>query len=113
MHVHDVPPRPVRRLDGFIDAERVAATETALTQLSFRLTGRRLITVTGDDRRKGGVYEILRSALPYFAGATWCGSTSTRIPTYDRHSSSSMSWHTAWQHGRIGDTKSRRTPLRS
>ena len=69
MHVHDVPPRPVRRLDGFIDAERVAATETALTQLSFRLTGRRLITVTGDDRRKGGVYEILRSALPYFAGA--------------------------------------------
>lgn len=68
MHAHDIPPRSIRRLGGFIDAERIVATERALDDLSFRLTGRRLITVTGNDRRKGGVYEILRSVLPYFAG---------------------------------------------
>lgn len=68
MHSHQVPTRPVKHLSGFVDADRIHATEGALMSLARRMVGRRLITVTGDDRRKGGVYEILRSVLPYFAG---------------------------------------------
>lgn len=32
------------------------------------LGGRRVVNVTGDDRRKGGVYELMRTTLPYLRG---------------------------------------------
>jgi trehalose synthase len=33
------------------------------------MAGKRLVNVTGDDRCKGGVYEIMRATLPYLRGA--------------------------------------------
>ena len=69
MDIQRVDAAPLTRLARYIGQERVGATREGLSRLAAALSGRRLVVITGDDRRKGGVYEILRSLLPYFAGA--------------------------------------------
>lgn len=69
MDLHPVDAAPLTRLTPYIGEARVRATGDDLSRLATALAGRRLVVVTGDDRRKGGVYELLRSLLPYLAGA--------------------------------------------
>jgi trehalose synthase len=68
MQVHSVVPRDLARLVDTVGPERVERTAQALWDLAVAFAGRRLVNVTGDDRHKGGVYEILRTTLPYLAG---------------------------------------------
>lgn len=69
MDKHRLEATPLTRLAPYIGDERVRATQRDLSALATALAGRRLVVVTGDDRRKGGVYELLRSLLPYLADA--------------------------------------------
>jgi len=69
MDSHPIEAAPLTRLAPFIGASRVEAAVGDLATLANALQGRRLVVITGDDRCKGGVYEILRSLLPYFVGA--------------------------------------------
>lgn len=75
MRQTQVPPLTAERLIPSIGPARVAAFSETLRQVAAALRGRRLVIVTGDDRGKGGVYEIFRSTLPYLRGAgidvTW------------------------------------------
>lgn len=72
---HAIVGRSVERLTAYIGHERVERTHEALVSLAQALDGRRIVNVTGDDRSKGGVFEILRTTLPYLRGAdidvTW------------------------------------------
>ena len=67
-HQHYVPIRATAALRPHVGEARVARLAASIGRLRDRLGGRRLVHVTGDDRRKGGVYEILRSTLPYLRG---------------------------------------------
>jgi hypothetical protein len=67
--VHAIAPRSVERLARHIGPERVQRTHASLAALAQTLGGRRIVNVTGDDRSKGGVFEILRTTLPYLSGA--------------------------------------------
>jgi trehalose synthase len=69
MREHSVPAYGTDRLVPTLGESRAAAFEARLGQVAAVLKGRRLINVTGDDRRKGGVYEIMRATLPYLRGA--------------------------------------------
>lgn len=69
MDAHHIEAVPLTRLAPFVDAARVRRTTEELATLAAALRGRRLFVITGDDRRKGGVYEILRTLLPYLVGA--------------------------------------------
>ena len=69
MHRHDVPAHRANRLAPFIGDRRAVELESHLGAIAGCLSGRRLVQVTGNDRRKGGVYEILRTTLPYLRGA--------------------------------------------
>jgi trehalose synthase len=69
MHRHDVPAHRANRLAPFIGDRRAAELETHLGAVAGCLSGRRVVQVTGNDRRKGGVYEVLRTTLPYLQGA--------------------------------------------
>lgn len=66
---HTIPAQAVERLRAHIGEVRAHELDRQLRALKRRLSGRRLVNITGDDRRKGGVYEILRGALPYLRGA--------------------------------------------
>lgn len=72
---HRVVPRSTAELEPYIGAARRAALDRALSDLADVLDGRTMLHATGDDRQKGGVFEILRTVLPYVAGAaistTW------------------------------------------
>ena len=72
---HCVVPRSTAELGPHIGATRRAELDRALSDLAEALNGRTMLHATGDDRQKGGVFEILRSVLPYLAGAgistTW------------------------------------------
>ena len=69
INVHLVEPRRAVALEPHIGAHRADAAAASLESLKGALAGRRIITITGDDRSKGGVFEILRTILPYFEGA--------------------------------------------
>ena len=69
MNNYDIANYDADRLAGTIGPQRAAAFHTRLRRLARALAGRRLINVTGDDRRKGGVYELMRAGLPYLRGA--------------------------------------------
>src|SRR6516165_9376997 len=66
---HSVPAYSTDRLIPALGESRAAAFGDRLRQVAAVLKGRRLVNVTGDDRRKGGVYEIMRTTLPYLRGA--------------------------------------------
>lgn len=66
---HAIAARSVEGLAPYIGWERVERTQEALASLGHALGGRRVVNVTGDDRSKGGVFEILRTTLPYMHGA--------------------------------------------
>lgn len=68
MQEHRIPSYDAQRLVPFAGRHRVEELSSRLRALAEWLGGRRVINVTGDDRRKGGVYEILRTALPYLRG---------------------------------------------
>ncbi len=69
MNEIEVSSVPVSRLAPFIGSERTRELGSTLRSAALLLRGRRLVNVTGDDRKKGGVFEILRSCLPYVRGA--------------------------------------------
>lgn len=69
MQEHSVPAYDTDRLVPAIGESRAAALGDRMRQVAAVLKGRRLVNVTGDDRRKGGVYEIMRTTLPYLRGA--------------------------------------------
>jgi trehalose synthase len=69
MYQLDVPAHSVDRLAQLLGGEQTAILSTHLDGVAAALTGRRLVNITGDDRHKGGVYEIMRTALPYLRGA--------------------------------------------
>jgi trehalose synthase len=69
MYRHDVPAHRADRLAPLIGDRRVVELESSLATAAGCLSGRRLVQVTGSDRCKGGVYEILRTTLPYLRGA--------------------------------------------
>jgi len=68
VHRHDIPSYRVDRLVPAVGGDRASRFGDRLARVAETLAGRRLVTVTGDDRRKGGVYEIVRGALPYLRG---------------------------------------------
>ncbi len=69
MNIHDLNGRTLSELSGFVEPSRIKETATSLGQLRHSLQGRRIVNITGDDRSKGGVFEILRALLPYLVGA--------------------------------------------
>jgi trehalose synthase len=69
MHSRDIPAHRADRLAPYIGAPRTGELENWLAAAARSFSGRRLVHVTGSDRRKGGVYEILRTTLPYLQGA--------------------------------------------
>lgn len=69
MRTYEISASDPSRLESTIGAARASAFGSRLSFATERLAGRRLVNVTADDRRKGGVYEILRSTLPYLRGA--------------------------------------------
>jgi trehalose synthase len=69
MNNYDIANYDTDRLAATIGSQRAAAFGARLRRLARALAGRRLINVTGDDRRKGGVYELMRAGLPYLRGA--------------------------------------------
>lgn len=69
MNEHDIPIRSPNVLAGAIGPSRTARFAESLSFAAGSLSGRRLVNITGDDRQKGGVYEILRTALPFLRGA--------------------------------------------
>jgi trehalose synthase len=66
---HSIPAYDAGRLAAMLGEVRSAALGARLGQVAASLAGKRLVNVTGDDRRKGGVYEIMRGTLPYLRGA--------------------------------------------
>ena len=98
---HPLSAAPLSRLDPYIGTSRCQRANSALTRLRNVLDGRRIVNVTGDDRHKGGVYEILRSTLPYLAGAgidvSWID---VHTPTEVR---ASLEWAHVLGHGRPPD----------
>jgi trehalose synthase len=66
---HSVPAFNAARLTDHVGEARAKAFSACLRRAATMLRGRRLVNVTGDDQRKGGVYEIMRAALPYLRGA--------------------------------------------
>lgn len=68
MQEHRIPSYEADRLASFIGQDRVEELSSRLKVLAECLDGRRLVNVTGDDRRKGGVYELMRTTLPYLRG---------------------------------------------
>lgn len=68
MQEHQIPSYKAERLAPFIGRERVEELSTRLRALVECLGERRVVNVTGDDRRKGGVYEMMRATLPYLQG---------------------------------------------
>jgi len=64
-----VAARSTAELANFISGERYDELCGSLHALRRALAGRRFVHITGDDQSQGGVVEILRSTLPYFAGA--------------------------------------------
>jgi trehalose synthase len=66
---HSVPAFDTARLTDHVGEARAKAFTACLQRAAAILRGRRLVNVTGDDQRKGGVYEIMRSTLPYLRGA--------------------------------------------
>lgn len=68
MHQHDVPAYRADRLALLIGDRRAVDLESCLETAARYLSGRRLVQVTGSDRCKGGVYEVLRTILPYLRG---------------------------------------------
>ena len=95
---HLVLAAPLARLEPYIGPSRALRATLALDRLRSVLAGRRLVNITGDDRSKGGVYEILRSTLPYFVGAgidvSWID-----VPT-PVEVRQSLEWAHALGHGR-------------
>jgi trehalose synthase len=69
VHEHELAGHRADRLAATIGPDRAHALDVGLRKAAALLAGRRLINVTGDDRRKGGVYEIMRATLPYLRGA--------------------------------------------
>ena len=69
MNSYEIANHDAARLAFAIGPERAMAFRARLRRLSRTLHGRRLVNITGDDRRKGGVYELMRSGLPYLRGA--------------------------------------------
>jgi trehalose synthase len=68
MEEHRIPLYEAERLVPFIGRRRVEKLSSRLRALAECLGGRRVVNVTGDDRRKGGVYELMRTTLPYLRG---------------------------------------------
>lgn len=66
---HEIPEHGTERLARFVGDWRAAKLESDLRTGATWLRGRRIVNVTGNDQCKGGVYEILRGALPYLRGA--------------------------------------------
>ncbi|MCX2950182.1 glycosyltransferase [Lentzea sp. NEAU-D7] len=66
---HEVLAYDTGRLESVLGADRVRAFNERLEWAAGALKGRRLVNVTGDDQRKGGVYEIMRGTIPYLRGA--------------------------------------------
>jgi trehalose synthase len=69
MQEHRIPSYEAERLVPFVGRRRVEELSSRLGALAECLGGRRVVNVTGDDRRKGGVYELMRTTLPYLRGA--------------------------------------------
>ncbi|QKV80631.1 hypothetical protein [Amycolatopsis sp. Hca4] len=69
MYRIEVPGYEADRLRPALGPRRAAVFAAKLGLAARALAGRRLVNVTGDDRRKGGVYEVMRSVLPYLVGA--------------------------------------------
>jgi trehalose synthase len=69
VHEHDFAGRHADRLVPTLGRERAGRLDIRLRRAAALLEGRRLVNVTGDDQRKGGVYEIVRATLPYVRGA--------------------------------------------
>jgi trehalose synthase len=65
----EVPKHSVQGLAAVLGSKQVARFDAKLKTAASMLSRHRLVNVTGDDRRKGGVYEIIRNALPYLRGA--------------------------------------------
>jgi trehalose synthase len=68
MQAHRIPSYKAERLVPFVGRPRVEELSSRLGALAECLRGRRVVNVTGDDRRKGGVYELMRTTLPYLRG---------------------------------------------
>jgi trehalose synthase len=68
MQAHRIPSYEAERLAPFIGRHRVEELSSRLRALAECLGGRRVVNVTGDDRHKGGVYELMRTTLPYLRG---------------------------------------------
>lgn len=75
MREHRIPSYGAERLAPFVGRRRVEELSVRLGVLAECLGGRRVVNLTGDDRRKGGVYEMMRTTLPYLRGGgvevTW------------------------------------------
>ena len=69
MYRIEVPEHSVQGLAAVLGSKQVARFDAKLKTAASMLSRHRLVNVTGDDRRKGGVYEIMRNALPYLRGA--------------------------------------------
>jgi trehalose synthase len=69
MRLQTIKPRSVSELEPFIGKEAAARLAESLTPCADSVRGQRVVHITADDRCKGGVFEILRGALPYVAGA--------------------------------------------
>lgn len=66
---HYISARRADLLAPFVGEERTGHLQARLSAAARQLAGRRVVNVTGDDRHKGGVFEILRNMLPYLRGA--------------------------------------------
>lgn len=69
MSRHDIATYGTDRLLASVGAERARKFSLVLAWLARVLAGRRLVVLTGDDQKKGGVYETVRTTLPYLLGA--------------------------------------------